>query len=198
MEILFQNRDFVIAVKPVGLDAEQAFPAFLGEKLQTPVFPLHRLDLNVGGVMIYALNKPSAAALSRLIQEGQMVKEYVALVHGVPPKEGVWEDLLYRDPRKNKVFTVNRKRNGVKDAKLSYQVLKTENDVSLVSIHLYTGRTHQIRVQFASRQFPLLGDHKYGARDAHTAPMLFSFRISFPWKGEMLSFSHLPEWAKQA
>lgn len=196
VEILHQNKDFAVVIKPVGLDAEKECPEALKAQLGGEIYPLHRLDKNVGGVMVYARNKQTAAALSRCIQEGCMVKEYVAIVHGTPEKEGTLEDLLYKDPRKNKVFVVNRKRNGVKEARLSYQVLKTEKENSLVQVRLFTGRTHQIRVQFASRGFPLLGDHKYGARDDEKTPQLFSFRISFPWKGETLVFSALPDWAK--
>ncbi|MBQ4639133.1 MAG: RNA pseudouridine synthase [Clostridia bacterium] len=168
----------------------------LREMLGGEIFTLHRLDKNVGGVMVYARTKAAAATLSRCIQEGSMVKEYVAWVHGTVEKAGVMEDLLFKDSRSNKVFVVKKRRAGVKEAKLSYQLLKTENDLSLVRIRLFTGRSHQIRVQFASRKHPLLGDHKYGARDEHPAPLLFSFRITFPWQGETLSFSALPEWAK--
>ena len=196
MEILHKTDAFVICQKPVGLDSETECPMKLREMLGGEIFTLHRLDKNVGGVMVYARTKAAAATLSRCIQEGSMVKEYVAWVHGTVEKAGVMEDLLFKDSRSNKVFVVKKRRAGVKEAKLSYQLLKTENDLSLVRIRLFTGRSHQIRVQFASRKHPLLGDHKYGARDEHPAPLLFSFRITFPWQGETLSFSALPEWAK--
>lgn len=196
LEILHQNKDFAVVIKPVGLDAEKECPEALKAQLGGEIYPLHRLDKNVGGVMVYARNKQTAAALSRCIQEGGMVKEYVAIVHGTPEKEGTLEDLLYKDPRKNKVFVVNRKRNGVKEARLSYQVLRTEKEQSLVHIRLYTGRSHQIRVQFSSRGYPLVGDHKYGSRDAAVTPFLFSCRLTFPYHGETRSFSTLPPWAE--
>ena len=194
MELLEVNRDFVVCIKPVGLDAEQELPNALKEQVGGEIFTLHRLDKNVGGVMVYARNKQTAASLSKAITEGEMVKEYVALVHGTPPLEGDWEDLLFKDSRKNKVFVVKRQRAGVKAARLTYQCLKTGEE-SLVRIRLYTGRSHQIRVQFASRGFPLVGDHKYGSRDAATAPMLFSCCITFPYKGQYQCFSAEPEWA---
>ena len=122
-----------------------------------------------------------------------MVKEYVALVHGTPPEAGDWTDLLFKDSRKNKVFVVKRERSGVKKGRLEFTRL-TAGETSLVHIRLHTGRSHQIRVQFASRGFPLVGDHKYGARDGHTAPMLFSRRISFPWQGETRVYEATPEW----
>lgn len=194
MEILYSDKEIVVCIKPVGLDSEQEFPKALQERLGGNIFPLHRLDKNVGGVMVYARTKQAAAKFSRLIQEGQMVKEYVAMVHGAPPESGDWEDLLFKDSRKNKVFVVKRQRAGVKAARLSFLRLN-KGETSLVRIRLHTGRSHQIRVQFASRGFPLVGDHKYGSRDEATAPMLHSCCITFPYRGEMQKFSHLPVWA---
>ena len=189
MEILYSDKDLVVLVKPVGMDSEHEVPAALGGE----IYPIHRLDKNVGGVMVYAKTKTAAAALSKAVQEGTMVKEYVAMVHGAPPGEGDWEDLLWKDSAKNKVFVVKRERKGVKKARLEYKRL-TEGETSLVRIRLHTGRSHQIRVQFSSRGFPLVGDHKYGSRDEHKEPKLFSCRITFPWKGATKVFEALPEW----
>lgn len=195
MEILFQNKDLVVVVKPVGLESQAAVPAQLEKQLGGIFYPVHRLDLNVGGVMVYARTKQAAAALSKAIQEGTMVKEYVAMVHGTPEESGDWEDMLFKDSSKNKVFVVKRMRGGVKKARLEYKRLSA-GETSLVHIRLHTGRSHQIRVQFSSRGFPLVGDHKYGSRDEANAPMLFSCRITFPWKGKSVSFEAYPEWAK--
>ncbi|MBE6949763.1 MAG: RNA pseudouridine synthase [Ruminococcaceae bacterium] len=175
------------------MDSEHAVPAAIAEQLGGEVFPIHRLDLNVGGVMVFARTKQAAANLSKLVQEGKLIKEYRALVHGVPPESGVLEDFLFKDSRKNKVFVVKKERKGVKKASLEYTRL-TDSDPALVHIRLHTGRSHQIRVQFASRGFPLVGDHKYGSRDAAKEPKLFSCRISFPWKGEAKVFEAFPEW----
>ena len=194
MEILFSDKDMVVCVKPVGLDSEQEVPAALTEALGGDIFTLHRLDKNVGGVMVYARTKAAAASLSRAIQEGTMVKEYVAMVHGTPPDRGDWEDLLWKDSKKNKVFVVKRMRGGVKKARLEFTRL-TAGEESLVRIRLHTGRSHQIRVQFASRGYPLVGDHKYGARDSVSAPMLFSCRLTFPYRGKTLQFEATPDWA---
>lgn len=195
MEILYQDKALAVIVKPVGLDSQAAVPAELEKQIGGQFYPVHRLDLNVGGVMIYARTKQAAAALSKAIQEGAMVKEYVAMVHGEPEESGDWEDLLFKDSAKNKVFVVKRMRGGVKKARLEYRRL-SQGETSLVHIRLHTGRSHQIRVQFSSRGFPLVGDHKYGSRDEANAPMLFSCRITFPWKGKSLSFEAYPEWAK--
>ena len=124
-----------------------------------------------------------------------MVKEYVAMVHGAPPETGDWEDLLFKDSSKNKVFVVKKERRGVKKARLEFTRLAAGEE-SLVRIRLHTGRSHQIRVQFSSRGFPLVGDHKYGSRDDRTAPLLFSCRICFPWQGQTKIFEALPDWAE--
>ena len=195
MEILYSDREIAVCVKPVGLDSEQEVPAALKEQLGGELFPIHRLDKAVGGVMVYARTKQSAAALSRAVQDGSMVKEYVAVVHGTPPERGDWEDLLWKDSKKNKVYAVKRERKGVKKARLEFTRLSAGEE-SLVRVRLHTGRSHQIRVQFASRGFPLVGDHKYGSRDEKTVPMLFSCCLSFPYKGKSLRFEQLPEWGK--
>ena len=144
--------------------------------------------------MVYAKNKEAAADLSSQIQRGVMVKEYVALVEGTPPMEGVFEDLLFKDSRKNKVFVVDRLRAGVKAAKLSYNRLRA-GEQSLVRVRLYTGRSHQIRVQFASRGFPLVGDKKYGAQGNEKEIGLFSCCLSFVHRGKTCCYSAFPEWA---
>ena len=194
MQILYRDNDIAVCIKPVGMDSETEVPAALAEALEGTFFTLHRLDKNVGGVMVYARSKTAAAALSKTIQEGAMIKEYIAQISGQPPQEGDWTDLLWKDSSKNKVFVVKRERRGVKKARLIYRRIGE----GLVHIRLYTGRSHQIRVQFASRGFPLLGDHKYGARDAFTAPRLFSCRITFPYRGKMHRYEALPDWAEGA
>ena len=194
MEILFSDKDIVVCIKPVGLDSEQDAPQALQQLLGGEIFTLHRLDKNVGGVMIYGRTKAAAAKFSKLIQDGLLVKEYVALVHGTPPEEGDLVDLLWKDSSKNKVFVVKRERRGVKKARLTYRLLKA-GEQSLLRVRLYTGRSHQIRVQFASRGFPLVGDHKYGSRDEAAAPMLYSCCLTFPYNGKEHKFESLPNWA---
>ena len=195
MQILFSDRDIVACVKPVGLGSEAEVPAALKEELGGEIFPIHRLDKNVGGVMVFARTKTAAAAISKAVQEGQVIKEYVAMVHGTPPETGDWEDFLFKHSRKNKVFPVKKERKGVKYARLEFIRLRPGEE-SLVHIRLHTGRSHQIRVQFSSRGFPLVGDHKYGSRDAATAPMLFSCRVTLPYRGETKVFEALPDWAQ--
>ena len=197
MKILYSDKNIVSCIKPVGVDAEKQMIELLKDELKGEFFPVHRLDLNVSGVMIYARNKHTAAALSKIIQDGQMIKEYVAMVHGEVDEAGDWEDLLFKDSRKNKVFVVKRMRNGVKKARLEFRRLSCQNDTSLVNIRLHTGRSHQIRVQFSSRGFPLVGDHKYGSRSELTEPLLYSCKISFPYEGKTVQFEFYPEWASE-
>ena len=193
MELLYSDLHIAVCLKPVGLDSEHALPQQLSAALGGEIFTVHRLDLNVGGVMVYARNAKTAAHLSKCICDGTMVKEYVARVHGDVPECGDWEDLLFKDSRKNKVFVVKKERKGVKKARLEFRHLGG----GLVRIRLHTGRSHQIRVQFASRGFPLVGDHKYGARDENTNPMLFSCCLTFPYGGETRQFEAFPEWYKK-
>lgn len=215
MDILYSDQNIAVIIKPVGLDSEHEIPAAIQQTLGGEIFPIHRLDKNVGGVMVYARTKTTAASLSKAVQDGLLIKEYVALTHGTPPESGDWEDLLFKDSRKNKVFVVKRERKGVKKARLEFKRLAVivpaapsdssldpstspivDGETSLVHIRLHTGRSHQIRVQFASRGFPLVGDHKYGSRDEATAPKLFSCRITFPYRGTTTMYEALPDWAQ--
>ena len=139
------------------------------------------------------MTQTAAASLSKAIQEGKLIKEYVALVHGNPPESGDWEDLLWKDSRKNKVFVVKRMRGGVKKARLEFTRLASGEE-SLVRVRLHTGRSHQIRVQFASRGYPLWGERKYSTRDDPCEIALFSQKIGFfhPKTGEWMEFRHEP------
>ena len=195
--ILEEHPDWVVCIKPVGIDSEHEMPDLLKERLGGLPYTVHRLDRNISGIMVYARSSGAAAEFSRLTLSGELCKEYVLLCHGsLPEQEGLMEDLLWKDSRKNKVYVVDRMRVGVRSAVLSYRVLSViESDKTLVRVQLETGRSHQIRVQFASRHCPLWGDHKYGARDDEKDPLLFSCSLSFPWQGKIRHFSFLPAWA---
>ena len=195
-KILYSDKNIAVCIKPAGVSSEgEGMPLMLKKELEkggvkTEVYPLHRLDVPVGGVMVFALNKATAAELSEKIAAGEMRKEYLAVVHGTPEAEsGEFEDLLFKDSRKNKSFVVKRERKGVKRAKLEYSVIDKKEGFSLVKIRLKTGRSHQIRVQFSSRKMPLVGDGKYGSKE-NCSLALFSFGITLP---DGRSFSCLPE-----
>lgn len=193
MQILYHDKHIAVCIKPVGVDSQQQLPQLLRQALGGDFYPVHRLDQNVAGLMVYARTSPVAAELSLQIQQGTFIKEYVALVHGTPPESGDWTDLLFKDSRKNKVFVVAKPRAGVRQARLTFTRLAA-GERSPVRIRLYTGRSHQIRVQFASRGFPLVGDHKYGSRARETAPMLFSCALTFTVKGQARHFQAMPAW----
>ncbi len=181
IEILFQNSDFAAVIKPVGVLSEGAegdMVSLLSEQLSSKVYPVHRLDRAVGGVMIYALKKESAAAFSRLMESGDFGKEYLTVVHGECEPSGVMEDLLFKDSKLNKSFVVKKERKGVRKASLEFERLSFDGEKSLVRVKLHTGRSHQIRVQFSSRKMPLWGDGKYGGSD-NCNIALWSHRVSF-------------------
>ena len=189
--ILYEDAQILVCVKPQGiLSAPDASGKPSMAELLAPrtVYPVHRLDREAGGLMVFAKTVQSAAALSAELQAGHFQKEYLAFCEGRPPQEGIWEDLLYHDRGKNKTYIVKRRRAGVKDARLSFRLLYSfEDRCSLSAIRLFTGRTHQIRVQFASRGFPLCGDRKYGAKSRGKLA-LFSWKLTFPYQGQELSF----------
>lgn len=203
MEVLFQNKNYIVCVKPAGVISESngidGFPDLIEKETGKNVYTIHRLDKVVSGVMVYALNKEAAANLSRQVSDRQMKKQYTALIHNVPEKaKGVFTDLLFKDSAKNKAFVVKRDRRGVKKAELDYEVIdkfqKDDEILSVVEINLHTGRFHQIRVQFASRNMPVCGDRRYGAKDEYKNVMLFSTKLEFcdPESGETVVYKHIP------
>ena len=195
MKILYNDKNIIVCEKPIGLDSEHQVPEELKKSFEGDIYTLHRLDVNVGGIMVYARNKHTASELSKVIQENKMIKEYKAMVHGIIDEQGILVDFLFKDSRKNKVFVVKKERKGVKKASLEFQRIAIMDDTSLVHIKLHTGRSHQIRIQFSSRGFPLVGDHKYGSKDKKTEPMLYSCKLTFPYRGKEISFESNPSWA---
>ena len=188
--VIYEDAQLVVCVKPHGvLSCRDASGKLSMHDLLAPrdIYPIHRLDREVTGVMVFAKDAKTAAHLSQ--QEG-FIKEYRARCEGhITPEAGEMTDLLFHDRNKNKTYVVKRERGGVKKARLSYQVIGYGEDESLVQVRLYTGRTHQIRVQFASRGFPLCGDRKYGAKLGGEIA-LEAFRLTFPHpNGTTMCFS---------
>ena len=202
MEILYSDKHLVVCIKPSGVlsakdsSGKQNMQDMLCETLGvSETFVVHRLDREVSGVMVYAKTRESARSLSTLVAERKFYKEYLAVIEGRPEKDAdTLVDLLFRDSRKNKTYAVDRKRAGVKEASLEYSLVDSKGESSLVRIILHTGRTHQIRVQFASRGHSVVGDRKYGSRTKSAGIALCSHKIEFihPATGERVSFSYLP------
>ena len=202
IEILYKDRDLIICRKPAGVPSQpdpsgqESLLSALSAEYKS-VSLVHRLDTPTGGAMVFALSKKAAAGLGALVQDHErFVKEYLAVIPEAPAEEsGELRDFLYHDKRVNKAFVVDGARKGSKEAVLTYRVLATlENGRALVLVRLYTGRTHQIRVQFASRVLPLIGDGKYGSREKCPNIALWAYRLSFPHpvNGKDVSAEALP------
>lgn len=198
IDVLFENNDFIVCIKPVGIasqnDKAQDMVKLLEQQLGSMIFPVHRLDTAVGGTMVFAKNQKTAANLSKQVQDGTFKKKYLAVVSGRPESDSaILEDLLFKDSSKNKSYVVKRERKGVKKAKLGYELVSCSENMSLLKILLYTGRSHQIRVQFASRKLPLIGDGKYGSKDNRCTVALWSSEIVFEWNGDSVEFVSYPD-----
>lgn len=200
MQILFEDKNIVVCVKPHGVISQSSpdgkdMVAQLSAELGCDIYPVHRLDRETGGVMVYAKTATAAAKLCDDVANRRLQKTYLALVQGAFPDEnGEMRDLLFRDQKRNKSFVVTKQRKGVKEAILRYEKLKSDANVSLMKVTLITGRTHQIRVQFASRGYPLLGDRRYGGNAAKCLG-LWAHTLAFPhpMTGETLTFSAAPD-----
>lgn len=200
--VIFEDEDILVINKPVGIlsedsqKGEKGILTLLQNENRKSLHLLHRLDREVGGVMVFAKNKKSASALSTDIANGKLQKSYLAITDGIPENdEGVYKDLLFKDSKKNRSFVVKRMRKGVREASLEYVVLKKTEKNALVRVLLHTGRTHQIRVQFASRKTPLTGDGRYGSRVRDCNIALHSHNIKFvhPTTKEWVEFTSNPD-----
>lgn len=185
IDILYNDDSIVVCIKPAGIISEDGgLPDLLRAQLGCEIYPIHRLDKPVGGIMVYAKTKSASAKLSADFQNRAVTKEYLCIVKGIPQEHSaVLKDLLYKDSRTNKTFVVTRERKGVKPASLEYELLDTKSspdgELSLLKVKLHTGRSHQIRVQFASRKLPLLGDSRYGGKKQGIDVCLWSHRLKF-------------------
>lgn len=201
MQLLYVDDDIVLAVKPprvLSTDEPGGMPELVRQALGDPeadVRTVHRLDRVVSGLMVLARNAKAASELSRQIREGEFEKAYLAVIHGSPEENsGTYVDLLLRDKRERKTYVVTEPAKGVQEAILDYAVVSNATEMTMVSIHLVTGRTHQIRAQFSGRGLPLVGDRKYSLLDDDCEIALWSHRLAFthPVTGEKMSFSVEP------
>lgn len=199
MEIIYQDADIVVCIKPprvLSTDEPGGLPELLRLELGTTDFrTVHRLDRVVSGLMVVARNAASASELSRQIREDAFEKEYTAVIHGTPAENrGQFQDLLLRDKARKMTFVTTQPGKDVQPASLTYQLLGSKNDLSRVRILLQTGRTHQIRVQFASRGLPLVGERKYSELNDPCEIALWSYRLAFthPKTKEKMEFIHEP------
>ena len=201
MELVYVDEDILVCLKParvLSTDEPGGVPDLCREALGDPgadVRTVHRLDRVVAGLMVLARNARAASELSRQIREDEFEKEYQAVVHGAPAEDrGTLTDLLGRDKARKMTFVASEMAKGVQEAVLDYRVLAKSPEFTRVQIRLHTGRTHQIRVQFASRGIPLVGERKYSERNDPCEIALWSCRLAFthPGTGERMEFIHQP------
>lgn len=202
MDVIYKSKDYAVVNKDYGMlseyhPTEENVPSALAKELGIPIeriYTVHRLDRTTAGLMVYALSKKGAAELSRAIQDGSFKKTYTAHITADESlaNSGEMRDFLYFDRRRDKSFVVKGDRKGAKEAVLTYEIVDIYEYkgtvVSVAKVELQTGRTHQIRVQFASRKSPLIGDGKYGSRVNYKGASLISSGIQFPWNGETVRY----------
>lgn len=196
--ILYSDNEIVVCIKEKGVLSQQGKPGqksmidILSAEYGCEIYPVHRLDKEVSGVMVYAKTQKAAANLSAQVSSREMEKHYIATTEKSDlPTEGTMEDLLYFDKGKNKSFVVKRERRGVKKAILEYEVVGSDDERTIYRVRLLTGRTHQIRVQFASRKYPLVGDRKYGSKvDGDIGLVSCFIGFKHPKTGEWMEFQH--------
>ena len=201
MNILYMDKDIIVCVKPprvLSTDEPGGLPELLRQELgdeKADIRTVHRLDRVVSGLMVLARNHPAASELSRQIRDGEFKKIYYAAVHGLTPDSGQMRDLMYRDKARKMSFVTDTPSKDAREAVLNYKTLQRENNMSLVEVELLTGRTHQIRCQFAERNFPLLGERKYSQLNDECEIGLWSYKIGFyhPGDKKYREFSLLPE-----
>lgn len=193
MDVVYQDSRIVVVIKPAGVLSSD-LPALLRQQLGTDCFrTVHRLDAQVGGLMVLARSVKAASLLSAQIAARAFEKEYLAVVEGIPAPAGTLVDLLGRDQIRRITYVAPAPGKDIQEAKLEYQVLQSREGLSLVSVVLHTGRTHQIRVQFASRGYSLWGDRKYGTpQDTPIALWSHHLKFAHPQTGETMEFTAAP------
>ena len=201
MDILYVDDAVVVCIKParvLSTDEPGGLPEQVRLALGNPeadIRTVHRLDRVVSGVMVLARSAAAASELARQVRENEFQKEYLAVLHGTPETpNGTLTDLLYRDKARRMTMVAAQPGKGVQEAVLDYRLIGTSDDLSMVKIHLHTGKTHQIRAQFASRGLPLVGERKYGTLNDPCEIALWSYKIGFvhPVTGKRMEFSKEP------
>lgn len=201
MELIYKDDHIVVCVKParvLSTDEPGGVPELVRQALgdeEADVRTVHRLDRVVAGLMVLARSAQAASELSRQIREDTFEKEYLAVVHGAPAEnQGTLTDLLQRDKVRKMTMVVQTPGKDAREAILDYQVVNNREGMSRVRIVLKTGRTHQIRVQFASRNMPLVGERKYSMLNDPCELALWSCRLAFrhPITGEFMEFELPP------
>lgn len=212
LKVLYEDNHIIVVEKPVNIPSQEdktgdedmltIVKKYIKEKYNKPgdvyLGLVHRLDRPTGGVMVFARTSKSASRLSEQIRENKFHKKYLAIVDGKMENEsGTMRDFLLKNEKKNMSRVVKEGTKNSKEAILDYKVVKYNEQInmSVVEIDLHTGRHHQIRVQFASRNHSLSGDTKYGTRGRGKGLALWAYSLSFmhPTKKEEMIFEDYPE-----
>lgn len=212
LNILYEDNHIIVVVKPIGipsqadktgdLDMLTIIKNYLKKKYNKPgeayLGLVHRLDRPTGGVMVFAKTSKSASRLSEQIRNKEFQKKYICIVDGkLENDRGTFRDFLLKNEKTNTSKVVKEGTKNSKEAVLDYEVIKYDEkiDMSVVKVNLHTGRHHQIRVQFASRNHSLSGDQKYGTRGRGKGLALWAYKLSIihPVKKERMEFEFLPK-----
>ena len=193
INVIYEDNHLLVVEKPVNMpvqadssndqDLLTELKQYVKEKYNKPgdvyLGLVHRLDRPVGGVMVFARTSKAASRLSAIISGHTFQKTYLAIVEGTPKEKDILTDYLLKDPKTNTVSVTDGTKG--KKASLDYELLNSRDGLNLVRVNLHTGRSHQIRVQFASRNMPLWGDQRYNPNAVkHQQIALWSYEISFP------------------
>lgn len=204
--VLYEDNHIIVVLKPQNVaccpdesgdtNLLDMVKKYIKEKYNKPgnafVGLIHRLDRPTGGVMVYAKTSKAAARLSKQLQDGDIEKNYFAVLCGAPnKKKGTLDNYLRKNTLNNTVYVCTQTEEGAKRAVLDYEILEEKDGLALADIRLHTGRTHQIRVQFAAINTPVYGDMRYGGEKAvkgKLALFAYSLRFAHPVTGEKMRF----------
>ena len=212
LKVLYEDNHIIVVEKPVNIPSQEdktgdidmltIIKSYIKEKYNKPgevyLGLVHRLDRPTGGVMVFARTSKAASRLSEQIRDKKFQKKYLAIVDGkMEENSGVMKDFLLKNEKTNMSKVVKEGTKNAKEAVLDYEVVKYNEEInmSVVKITLHTGRHHQIRVQFASRNHSLSGDQKYGTRGRGKGLALWAYSLSFihPTTKEKMTFECYPE-----
>ena len=212
LEVLYEDNHIIVVVKPVNIPSQgdktgdedmlTIIKRYLKEKYNKPgdvyLGLVHRLDRPTGGVMVFARTSKAASRLSEQVRNKEFHKKYLCIVDGkMENDKGTFRDFLWKNEQTNTSKVVKEGTKNSKEAILDYEVIKYNEEInmSVVKVDLHTGRHHQIRVQFASRNHSLSGDQKYGTRGRGKGLALWAYSLSFihPTKKEEMTFEKYPK-----